>query len=381
MAPDPESPPSSPSPGTAPSAAARRLAVAIALSPVLSPRDRAALFLEHGAQGAVEAFRRRFGEPDRGLLDAASAWIRRAADREHRLLLLGAPGYPALLAESAAPPVALEVAGAADLDRPSVALVGARRGTPYGLEIADALARGLAAAGLTVVSGLARGVDGVAHRAALDAAGTTVAVLGAGLARIYPPEHRALASACAGSGAVVSEFPPQTRPLPHHFPRRNRIIAGLTLGVVVVEAARRSGSLSTARHAVDNGREVCAVPGPVGSETSEGCHSLIRSGAALVTSVDEVLEQLGFERREPRLPPAPGQRPKPGPEAAAGGEAPEGDAAVVLRTLRASPSGLDMDSAIAMCGLPIPDALAALSELERSGLVRRYPGDFLKAAR
>lgn len=345
-------------------------AVAIALGSKPPPPARAALFLERGLAGGVEAFRRRFGEPSRRHLDAAARWLDASRAAGHRVLLLGGPGYPALLAESAAPPVAIEVAGPADLDRPAVAIVGSRRASPYGMDVARTLARALASSGLTVVSGLARGVDGVAHRASLEAGGVTVAVLGCGLDRIYPPEHRSLAARCASSGALVTEFPPGARPLPHHFPRRNRIIAGLTLGTVVVEAAQRSGSLSTARHANDNGREVCAVPGPIGSATSAGCHALIRTGAALVTSASDILDELGLEPRStaadaPACPAVPD---------------PEGDAGVVLRTIRERPSGVDLDAAVALSGLPIPAALAALSELERSGRIRRYPGDFLKVA-
>lgn len=369
-----------------------RLAAAIALSARPAPRDRAALFLEHGLAGGVEAFRRRHGNPAFEALDAASAWLDQAAGAGRRVLLLGGPGYPALLAEIAVPPVALEVDGSADLDRPAVAVVGSRRASPYGLEVARTLAAGLAAAGLTVVSGLARGIDQAAHRAALDAGGATGAVLGGGLDRIYPPEHAGLARDCAASGALLSEFPPGTRPLPRHFPRRNRIIAGLTLGTVVVEAAVRSGSLSTARHAADAGRDVCAVPGPVGSETSAGCHAIIRTGAALVTSADEVVEELGIAVR-PADAPAPnsGSRPvrdapdaekgaaRPVSKEPAAGELSEA-ALAVLRTIRSSPAGLDLDSAVALSGVRIPDALAALSELERSGRIRRYAGDFLKAA-
>ena len=365
-----------PSPRRAPEL--ERQAVAIALGSRPPPPARAALFLEHGLGGGVERFRRRFGAPPSRMLDAAARWLDAAAAAGHRLLLLGESAYPALLAESAAPPVAIEVAGPADLDRPAVAVVGSRRATPYGIEVARTLAHALASSGLTVVSGLARGVDGVAHRASLDAGGVTVAILGCGLDRIYPPEHRSLAAACGSAGALVSEFPPGTAPLPHHFPRRNRIIAGLTLGTVVVEAAERSGSLSTARHANDNGRDVCAVPGPIDSATSAGCHTLIRTGAALVTSAADILDELGLEA--PRA-----AAPAPGPARAAAGDRravpdPTGDAGVVLRTIRGCPSGLDLDSAVALSGLPIPAALAALSELERSGRIRRYPGDFLRVA-
>ncbi len=272
---------------------ARIAALAISIAPRPSPREKAALFTSGSLEEAVAAFRRRFGAPSRALLEAARGWADSAERSGSRILLLGEPDYPPRLAEIATPPIALEAAGAPDPSAPGIAVVGSRRATRYGLEVAARFAGGLAAAGLTVVSGLARGVDAAAHRAALRAGGRTVAVLGSALDRLYPPEHRQLARECAAAGAVLTEFPPGAPPLPRHFPRRNRIIAGLTLGTLVVEAAERSGSLSTARHAADSGREVFAVPGPIGSPTSAGCHAIIRLGATLVTSVEEILEELG----------------------------------------------------------------------------------------
>lgn len=271
----------------------RTVALAIALSSRPSPREKAALFTGGSLEEAVAAFRSLLGEPSPRLLDAARSWSDSALHAGRRILLLGDPDYPRRLAEIAAPPIAIEAAGAHDPSAPGIAVVGSRRATRYGIESAALFARGLAEAGLTVVSGLARGVDAAAHRAALRAGGTTVAVLGSALDRLYPPEHAPLARECAAAGAVLTEFPPGTPPLPRHFPRRNRIIAGLTLGTIVVEAAERSGSLATARHAVDSGREVFAVPGPIGSPTSAGCHAIIRLGATLVTSVAEILEELG----------------------------------------------------------------------------------------
>ena len=185
-------------------------------------------------------------------------------------------------------------------DALAVAIVGSRKCTPYGLRIAERLGHSLGRVGLTVVSGLARGIDAAAHRGALEAGGRTIAVLANGLAEVYPPEHEGLAREVAASGAVISELPMRQEPLAGLFPQRNRIISGLSLGVVVVEATPRSGSLSTARHAMEQNREVFAVPGPVDSLASRGCHRLIRDGARLVETVDDILEELGPLVREVR---------------------------------------------------------------------------------
>jgi DNA processing protein len=202
------------------------------------------------------------------------------------------PRYPARLRELAPAP-ALWVRGALeDDDALAIAIVGARRATPYGLEVAAQLARDLAARGVTIVSGFARGVDSAAHRAALDAGGRTLAVLGCGIDVVYPPENRRLADAVAACGALVTQFPPGTAPLPYHFPTRNRTLAALALGVVVVEAAARSGSLSTAGFAGDLGREVYAVPGKITSPTSAGVHRLLRDGARLVENWTDIVQEL-----------------------------------------------------------------------------------------
>ena len=369
--------------------------LAIALDDRPKPAERAAFFAERSAAEAVAAFRERYGRAAPEAAERARQWQHRAGESGHSLLGLSGAGYPSLLAEIAVPPIALEAAAAdpgapAVLAAPAVAIVGARRATPYGIGVAETLAAGLAEAGFTVVSGLARGVDAAAHRAALAAGGRTVAVLGSALDCLYPPEHRDLARRCAASGAVVTEFPPGTKPLPHHFPRRNRIIAGLSLATVVVEAAERSGSLSTARHAADSNREVFAVPGPLGAPLSAGCNALLRSGAGLVTGVEDILEELGVP-----APPAAGAEPAsrapataasatgvPAPARAAARPAPPepgSPAAAVRETLRKFPAGVSFDDLLEQCRLPVPAALAAVSELERRRLVERFPGDFLRA--
>jgi DNA processing protein len=202
--------------------------------------------------------------------------------------------YPRSLREIHDPPGVLFIRGALKpCDALAVGIVGTRHGTQYGLRQAERLAGGLARAGLTIVSGLARGIDAAAHRGALAAGGRTIAVLASGVMNIYPPEHDALADEVAACGALMSESPPHAQPLSGTFPQRNRLISGLSLGVIVVEAAERSGALITARHAMEQGRDVFAVPGNVDSRASRGCHLLIRDGARLVESADDVLEELG----------------------------------------------------------------------------------------
>jgi DNA processing protein len=249
-------------------------------------------------------------------------------------------------------------------DQLAVAIVGARRATPYGLQVAARLARDLAGRGVTIVSGLARGIDGSAHRAALEAGGRTVAVLGSGIDVIYPPEHGPLARAIAAAGAVLTELPPGAAPLPWHFPMRNRLIAALALGVVVVEAAERSGALTTASWAADLGREVMAVPGRVTSELSRGTHRLIRDGATLVESADDVVAQLPARWAE-RL------RPAPVPAAPAGGA---GDPAADVLLAALGDDAVAIDELVARSGLPMARAAAVLLELELAGRVRQLAG-------
>jgi len=211
-----------------------------------------------------------------------------------KLLYPGRPGYPKRLLDLRDPPSPLYIYGDAALfERPAIAIVGSRKASLQGLYIASELSKGLAEAGFLIISGLARGIDGAAHCAALKSpVGKTAAICGTGLDRVYPYEHLALAEAVAHSGLLISEFPPGAGPKPFHFPRRNRLIAALALGVVVVEASNRSGSLITARLAAELGREVFAVPGSILGGYSEGCHSLIQNGAKLVHTLGDILTEL-----------------------------------------------------------------------------------------
>lgn len=231
----------------------------------------------------------------RGQVDAV---VRLAASGGHRAVTCLDPDYPPLLRAIPDPPVVLWCQGSVEaLMAPAVALVGSRNATPTSVAVARKLGRELAEAGLVVVSGLARGVDGAAHLGALDAGGRTIAVQGRGLNLIYPRQHAALAARIRESGAVVSELPADRPPLPPHFPLRNRIISGLSLATVVVEAGQGSGSLITARAALEQGRDVLAVPGGILSGNHSGCHALIKDGARLVDSVEDVLDEIGWVRR------------------------------------------------------------------------------------
>jgi DNA processing protein len=298
--------------------------------------------------------------------DAAAA-RRRAAAAGLAILCRCSDGYPARLRELADPPAVLHVLGApATLaDGDAAAVVGARRGTPYGLEVARALGRGLAAAGVPVVSGLALGVDAAAHHGALETAGPAVAVLAGGADVPYPAVHRRLHAAVAARGCVVSELPPGFGAMRWCFVARNRIIAGLAEVTVVVEATVRSGSLTTADFAANAGRQVAAVPGPVTSRLAEGTNGLIASGAALVRDARDVLELLLGPGAVPESVAAvgrPGQRP-PAPVTAL--EAP------LRALLDAVEQGRGSLEALARDGEAAPAVLQGLTELERRGLVRR----------
>jgi DNA processing protein len=250
-------------------------------------------------------------------------------------------------------------------DALAVGIVGTRHATPYGLRQAERLASALSRAGLTIISGLARGIDAAAHRGALAAGGRTIAVLASGVLTIYPPEHAKLADEVAVGGALVSESPPGVEPLAGMFPQRNRLISGLSLGVIVVEAAERSGALITARHAMEQGREVFAVPGNVDSRTSRGCHRLLRDGAKLVESADDVLEELG-----PLVEAAPrddGQVIHHPAELLLNEPEQQVLAAIAMEAT-------SIDQIVADTGLSVPQVLSTLSVLEMRRLIRRLSG-------
>lgn len=302
----------------------------------------------------------RLGETARHILDQALA-------RQLRPVPFGTTDYPPLLARLEDAPAVLWARGQpAVLALPAVAVVGSRAASPEGLRAARVLGEDLASAGVVVVSGLARGVDAAAHAGAL-ACGRTVAVLGCGVDVPYPAEHVALATEVAATGALVAEFPPRTPPRAHHFPLRNRIISGLSLATVVVEAAERSGALITARTALDQGREVMAMPGTVAGGRNRGAHGLIRDGALLVESAADVLDAL-------RLLPRP-DAPTP---AAPPDAAPDDD---VLRSL--TPGVAEpVDVLAARSGMPAPALLARLALLELDGWIERLPGGrILRVAR
>jgi DNA processing protein len=303
------------------------------------------------------------GLADRLLEEAASA-IARARTAGIEAIGLGDPRYPSLLAViDDAPPVLWLTGAITCLSLPTVALVGSRAASPYGLEAASRLAGDLASAGVVVVSGLARGIDSAAHRAVLAAGGETAAVLGSGVDVIYPREHDVLAAEIARHGVVLSELPPGTAPEAFHFPERNRIISGLSLAVVVVEAAQRSGSLITARFGLEQGRAVMAVPGSVLSGRHRGSHGLIRDGAVVVESADDILAELraGYPKAD--------------------AAAPEPLADPILERMEEG-EGYDLDALESETGLRPAQLLPRLLQLELRGAVRRLDGgQFVRAGR
>jgi len=236
--------------------------------------------------------REQLRHPNWSLVEQDLTWLEQP---DNHLITLQDPEYPALLRETADPPAALFVHGDPMLlASPQIAIVGSRNPTTSGKSTAKEFARYLASAGITITSGLAIGIDGASHQGALEAHGSTIAVTGTGLDRVYPASHHTLAKQIAQQGgALVTEFPPGTPARAGHFPRRNRIISGLSLGVLVVEAALRSGSLITARQATEQGREVFAIPGSIHNPLARGCHAIIRQGAKLVETAQDIIEELG----------------------------------------------------------------------------------------
>lgn len=291
-----------------------------------------------------------------------------ATCHKHQIELLTARDepYPRMLAEIADPPGVLYFQGEMiAADSVAIAIVGSRNATRYGIAQAERLASGLARAGVTIVSGLARGIDSAAHRAALAAGGRTLAVLAGGILKIYPPEHQGLAEEIARQGALVSEMPPNFVPIRNSFPQRNRIISGLALGTVVVEAAERSGALITARHSMEQNRDVFAVPGPVDSRASRGCHALIRDGARLVESAEDILEELGplvetAEHDDGRQIRHPAELQLNQNET------------TVLQAIDTQPT--EIDQVVRETGLPAHRVLSTISVLEVRQLLVRLPG-------
>lgn len=298
-----------------------------------------------------------------------------------RLVSYGLPGYPDRLGHLHRPPPVLYLLGEGDLPHArAVAVVGTRKATGYGRRMARDLAGGLARAGWTVVSGMAAGIDGAAHRAALDAGGRTVGVLGSGLDHQYPASNRALYRRMRDDGLLVTEFPPSTRPEPAFFPRRNRIIAALADAVVVVQAGRRSGALITADLALELGREVLAVPGPVGPAASEGVHGMLRDGAAPAAGPDDVLAALGVETDGSEEDGGDGAdaRRLPGRDRLAGVFGSEAGAAeAVCRALAQGPR--HADDLAAEAGLDAGTAAVVLGRLVLEGWARELPGGRFEA--
>lgn len=309
---------------------------------------------------------------------------RRIADHGIRLLTLDDPAYPESLRQIHDPPFLLYLKGAIlPADAAAVAVVGSRRTTHYGREQAKRLSFQLAKAGFTIVSGLARGIDTAAHEAALAAGGRTLAVLGSGIGHVYPPENQGLADRIAERGAVLSEFPVLYVPDKQSFPLRNRIVAGLCQGLLVVEAPAWSGALITANQALEQGRAVFAVPGPIDRPTSEGCHRLIQQGATLVCSAEDVVDELGLAINALPLDfgPAPADSaPGPGGEDAAPGQpAPPArhlELSEMERLLldRLGEGDATIDHLAEAAGIPPGLASAALLQLEMKRLVRQLPG-------
>ena len=343
--------------------------VALSLLPHSPKRLNDAVGFAEAADGSLEAALAALG--DGGTRDPpvlrrkAAEALSAASCAGLDVTAAGSGSYPALLERIADPPLVLWHSGPLPRAEVAVAVIGSRAASPGAREVARRLGAGLARHNVVVVSGLARGCDGEAHQGALDAGGLTIAVLGCGADIIYPSEHRDLAQAIARSGAVASEFAPGTPPLPHHFPLRNRIISGWSRAVVVVEAGERSGSLITAGCALEQGREVMVVPGPVLSGRNRGAHSLLRDGATLVESADDILAALATALSW-TSPAADGI----GPASLARPDSADDPLLAVLDV----DDGQDLDALVRQIGLPATAILARLSELELSGQAARQPG-------
>ena len=340
----------------------RRLLAAFGLPGAIFGQPAAAL-----RQLATEAQAQALAEEPPELaaqLDTTWAWLQETAAAPRRILTLADAAYPEALLRTEDPPPMLYVTGAVPATWPrAVSVVGSRNPTAQGLANARRLGRSLAEAGFAVVSGLALGIDGAAHEGALEGAApdrlATIAVVGTGLDRVYPRQHLELAHDIARRGLLVSEYPLGTPPLPANFPRRNRIIAALSEGTVVVEAALRSGSLITARLAAEQGKEVFAIPGSIHSPQARGCHALLKQGAKLVETAQDVLEELGVAAAAPA-------------GAAAAPAAASGREDEVLAALGFDP--VSLDALVARTGIAPSVLQARLLEHELAGLVARLPG-------
>ena len=309
---------------------------------------------------------------NRSVIDSLVSWetavdltseLRRIREFEATVVTLEEPDYPELLREIHDPPTALYIWGRLDpRDKNAVGVVGSRRPSHYGLECSKKISFQIAYAGLTVVSGLALGIDAAAHQGALAAKGRTIAVLGGGLFHLYPPENRALAEKIAASGAVVTEFPMDTKPDRQTFPMRNRIISGWGFGLLVVEAGLNSGALISASQALDQGRSLYAIPGPIDRPTSQGSNRLIQQGAKLVMNVDDILEDL-----QTLFPKPPALTPSKPPGL-------EGDLLKVYDAIGSQETSID--EIIERSGLPASSVAVALLQLEMQHLVRQLPGKY-----
>jgi len=345
----------------------------------LSPAKFARQIQAHGNMESLLAspehagFAKCLARPGRLVQEKITAERRWAESPDRALLTFESPDYPASLRNIASPPPVLAVCGQQQwLKRPQLAMVGSRRCSAYGEDIARWLAFELAGCGLTITSGLARGIDTCAHHGALKAGGSTIAVVATGLDRVYPRANVALAQQCCEQGAVVSEFPLGTPPLPAYFPQRNRIISGLALGVLVVEASLQSGSLITARLALEQNREVFAVPGQINRAYAEGCHQLIKTGAKLVEQPGDVLTELGPAVLGQLRPVLAISAPTSHTSHKARRRASDERGAAVLRAL--AKGDLAFDSLQARCRLPTDTLNACLLQLEIQGLVCRRDG-------
>jgi DNA processing protein len=286
------------------------------------------------------------------------------------------PRYPVLLLEIADPPPVLYCYGRLEGDDCHIAVVGSRKATAYGQTTTKSLCRDLAARGLSIVSGMARGIDTAAHLGSLEGGGRTIAVLGSGLERVYPPENLKLFHRIAEQGAVISEFDLEAEPLPHHFPQRNRVISGMSLGTVVVEAAKRSGSLITARLAAEQGREVFAVPGSIHAATSQGTHELIRQGAKLVAGAEDIIEEVAPQMAV-RPDPSAGSERDQAADTRSGAIGLTNEEAKVLEAI--GPYPVHVDELARRCHQDMNRLTAMLLQLELKGAVGQEPGKFFHA--